>query len=69
MSLSKLGFFTTLAVLIALTAVRRLDVETKFDVLTPNSHLSHPAVTHDESLWYAGSQRISWSDRTGHSTR
>ncbi len=55
MSRSKRRFFATLVVVVALAAVRRLDVETKeFDVLTPNSRPSHPAVAHDESLWYAG---------------
>ena len=55
MSLSKLCFFATLVAVVALAAVRRLDVESKeFDVLAPNSRLSYPAVTHGGSLWYTG---------------
>ena len=55
MSRSKRRFFATLVVVIALAAVRRLDVETnEFDVMTPNSRPSHPAVVHDESFWYTG---------------
>ena len=55
MSLSKLCFFTTLVVVVALAAMQRSDVESKeFDVLTPNSRLSYPAVTHRGSLWYTG---------------
>ena len=53
MSQSKRRFLATLVVVVALAAVRRLDVETKeFAVLTPNSRLSRPVVAHDESLWY-----------------
>jgi Uncharacterized ACR, COG1678 len=53
MSRSKRRFLATLVVVVALAAVRRLDVETnEFDVLTSNSRPSHPAVTHDESLRY-----------------
>jgi hypothetical protein len=60
MSRSKRRFFATLVVVVALAAVRRFDVETnEFDVRTPNSRPSHPAVAHDESLWYTGSQRMS----------
>jgi len=52
MSRSKRRFFATLVVVVALAAVRRLDVETKeFGVLTSNSRPSHPVVTQDESLW------------------
>ena len=55
MSLSKLCFFTTLVALVALPAVRKIDVETReFAVLTPNSRPSHPAVAQDESLWDTG---------------
>jgi putative AlgH/UPF0301 family transcriptional regulator len=55
MSRSKRRFFATLVVVVALAAVRRLDVETnEFDVVTPNSRPSHPAVAHDESVWYTG---------------
>jgi len=49
MSLSKLCLFTTLVLIIALAAVRRLDVTNEFRVLTPNSRPPHPAVAHDES--------------------
>src|SRR5271169_1039952 len=53
MSRGKWRFFATLAVVVALAALRRLDVETnEFDVVTPNSRPSHPAVAHDESVWY-----------------
>lgn len=55
MSRSKRRFLATLVVVVALAAVRRLDVETQeFDVLTSNSRPSHPAVTYDESLWHTG---------------
>ena len=65
MSLSKLCLFTTLVVIIALAAVRRLDVTNEFRVLTSNSRPSHPAVVHDESPAAA----YELSDRTGHPTR
>lgn len=55
MSGSKRRFFAMLVVVVALAVVRRLDVETReFDVLTPNSRLSHPAVAHNEPLQHTG---------------
>jgi putative AlgH/UPF0301 family transcriptional regulator len=55
MSGSKRRFFAMLVVVVALAAVRRLDVEAReSDALTPNSRPSHPAVAHDESLWQTG---------------
>ena len=61
MSRSKRRFFATLIVVIALAAVRRLDVDVnEFGVLTPNSLPSHPAVAHDEPLLVRGTaQRMS----------
>lgn len=53
MSLGKLCFLTTLVVVVALVAVRRLDVPARqFNRLTSNSRSYHPAVTSDESLSY-----------------
>ncbi len=61
------AFFATLIVVIALAAVRRLDVDVnEFGVLTPNSLPSHPAVAHDEPLGYTGQRayelvRLNWA--------
>lgn len=52
MSLSKVGFFATLFVVVAFAAVPRIDVHAKeVDVLTPNWRPYHPVVAHNESLF------------------
>jgi putative AlgH/UPF0301 family transcriptional regulator len=55
MSLSRLCFFATLVVAVAVPAVQRLDVQTKeVDAPPPKSRPYHPTVAPEESRWYTG---------------